>query len=212
MPLMILTGQEVQAKDLPTMLEEINEQSSLKFLMADWWNAPGIFKEYATGLDDLKGTLDDDTSGFDHCIGGSAFGDKAEVCWRQVGDTFRVVIVAEQDVPIGPPAAINGKWQTSTEPARFNAAAAGGFENPEELEIILWGSDCIDEGNPSTWVEGRIPRELSYPVQPTQKDKKDKDNFSAVMVKVRAYYDAHGRPIIYRRCGLKAQRAAEGGA
>ena len=195
--LMILTS-EFEPKNLTAALEAIHKQVVFEFLMADWWNGPGIFKDYTAGLGELKSKVTD-------CVSGSAFGAKAEICWRQVGDKFRAVLVAEQDTstPLNPSNAGGVVWESSTETNRC--------EKTEESEVILWGTECIDDNkpiHPSTWVEARIPRLLEYPVEPEQKkfgDKDDKSDFEAVFLQIKAYYDARGRPIIYRRHGLRAQ-------
>lgn len=191
--LTILTTDRINPQDLPTVLAAVHQKTALSFLIADWWNGPGIFRDYAAGLNDLKAKAGD-------CISGCAFGPQAEVCWRQVGKWFRLTLVAEQDMSalLSAAAAGGAQWQSSHEPDRL--------EESEDIEIVLWGTECVDAGNPSTWIEARIPRPLSYPVIPAQSQPADhKNDFEAVFLKIKAYYDARGRPIIYRRYGLRAQ-------
>jgi hypothetical protein len=193
--LMILTS-EFDPKDLSAALEAIHEQVTFEFLIADWWNGPGIFKDYTAGLAELKSKVAD-------CVSGSTFGARAEICWRQVGEKFRAVLVVEHDVSALLSSANAGGvvWEPST--TETNRCG--------ETEVILWGTECIDDNkptNPSTWVEARIPRVLDYPVKPAQRksgDKGDKNDFEAVFLQIKAYYDTRGRPIIYRRYGLRAQ-------
>ena len=97
--LTILTCDDIEATDLVAVLEAVNtldtapQVEHLKYLMADWWNAAGIFKDFATGMQDLRPSVAD-------CISGCTFGDWLEVIWRQIGSTFRLVLIAEIDVSV----------------------------------------------------------------------------------------------------------------
>lgn len=195
--LMILTSDPIEPQALPAVLEAVHRQAQLEFFMADWWNGPGLFTNYAEGLIELQKKVGD-------CTGGSAFGEKAEICWRQVGEKFRVVLMAEHDLSVllNSTNAGGAAWKPSDETRPYKRI--------EDFEVILWGTECIDEtrsANSSTWIEARIPRKLSYPVKPHQRPSggRDNDDFEGVFLKIKAYYDARGRPIIYRRYGLRAQ-------
>ena len=210
--LTILTCDDIEATDLVAVLEAVNtldtapQVEHLKYLMADWWNAAGIFKDFATGMQDLRPSVAD-------CISGCTFGDWLEVIWRQIGSTFRLVLIAEIDVSVLLDDKKSGgaHWQSAE--AEANRVADEDPDDPENpFEIILWGTECIQQTPISTWVEARIPRLLAYPDQPQQITYQEKQSdgklgkdFSAVFLKIKAYYDASGRPVIYRKYGMCSQ-------
>ncbi|QQS46598.1 MAG: hypothetical protein IPM66_22310 [Acidobacteriota bacterium] len=187
-PLFIYTADGLDVDGLTNLLGQA--QVNLEFLSADFWNDKGIFYDYASGIALLQNNAGEKLR---HCISGTAFGKTVEISWREVNERFRVVVATEQSI------AISGTAQEVDEEKRYYDAQTNGFKNPEEIEVILWGSDYLHEEK--LWVEGRIPRPLSYPVEP----KMEKDEYEAVFLKVKAYYDRRGRPIIYRKFGLRAQ-------
>lgn len=196
--LTILTTDDITPQNLAAALEAIHDAAPLKYLLVDWWNAPGLFGHFTPAMTELKTKWGD-------CVGGGAFGDAVDVSWRQVGEKFRAVLVAARDVSALTEAtkASGIKWESCDGEAQ-RAAMPG-----ESFKVILWGTKCADRHNLTTsskWVEGRIPRELVYPVKPAQMQRQDKKkDYEAVMLTVTPYYDERGRPVIYRRHGLSAQ-------
>jgi hypothetical protein len=78
-----LRSAEVEHLTLPGVLDEINEalkdSGEFSCLMADYWNSPGTFSDYAIGRQELTSRITD-------CISGSAFGVVAEMRWRKIGN------------------------------------------------------------------------------------------------------------------------------
>jgi hypothetical protein len=90
----------------------------------------------------------------DGWAGGRVFSPKAECRWEKVGaDRFDVLVLAENDLDLlsylNPVEPARGKWQVVS-----REGGRGG--------IYLWGDYRESVGH---WVETRIPRPLSYPVE-----------------------------------------------
>lgn len=200
--LMILTIDTLAPSHLPARLEAVHQAYTMKYLIADWWNRPGAFAKFGAGLSELKANPDE-------CTGGRAFGDAADVSWRQVGDEFRVLLVTDGSATEFLKAEKESRIDWNVQVDEVVRVI-----DSEPIEVILWGTKHVgDDDNPtepSKWVEGRIPRELLYPITPVRMNGKDKKrDFEAVILHAIAYYDARGRPVVYRRYRLRAQLESE---
>jgi hypothetical protein len=174
---------QIERAHLPKVLNQVHSLTPFHYLMADWWNAPGLLAEYEEGIAELARHPEDSVSG-------SAFGEQAEVQWRQIGNQFWLVVVAEADLSrLAKVADIN--WREEVEEVKR-------WEGPpRERTLLLWGTKWFPEQG--IWIEARIPRPLRYPVAP-EAGKSD-----AVFVDVIEYLDRRGRVIALRRHRLRAQ-------
>ena len=211
---LVLLAAEFDPERWPTALAQVHQVYPFSYILADWWDGPGLFAHYPPNLSTV---FHDPTTGgrtASDCLGGGAFGPDLDISWRRVGARLRAALVAEVTDPDPLRRALlrdGSPWKVAITPA--GGAEAERWVRPagsEDEAYFLWGSESIaqdDQHQTSTWVEARIPRPLVYPVIPSPcaaEDGSDK-NFSAVRLHVRPYYDVGGRPIIYRRLGLSAQ-------
>lgn len=189
--LFTLRSGEVALSALPSMLDKVSEAlkdtEALSCLMVDYWNSAGAFADYTVGRQELTRRIAD-------CIGGSAFGEAAEVRWRKVGDAFRAVLVAEADLSYLPLQRTGTTWRL--EDGEIERALRG--NDRSEKSILFWGSRLLTDG---TWVEARIPRPLTYPTM-----QKRSDSYDHVRLHFVEYRDERGRVIIHRRTHLAAHR------
>lgn len=184
-----LRSAEVVPSALPGVLDEVNEAlkdiGAFSCLMVDYWNSPGTFSDYAVVRQELSQRIAD-------CVGGSAFGEVAEVRWRKIGSVFRVIFVAEADVDHLPVRGAGVTWRL--EDGEIERILRG--NDRSERSILLWGSRLIENG---AWVEARIPRALQYPTIPVQQGEYDHVRLHFV-----EYQDERGRVVIHRRTHLIA--------
>lgn len=178
---------EIEHADLVKILETVNavlpEDERFCYLMADYWNGPGCFSDFSAGRQELSQRILD-------CISGSAFGKAAELRWRKVGGKLRLVLVAEADLSQLPLQGSTVQWENGqTEVKRC--------KERQIRSILLWGTNYLE--NRCQWVEARIPRFLSYPVEPQPGGK-----FTHVRLHFVEYSDERGRAVIQRRTCLTA--------
>ena len=180
---------EIASSALPNLLDELNEtlKNTKPFtcLMADYWNDLGNFSDYGVGCQELTGHIA-------NCMGGSAFGEVAEVQWRKIGNVFRVVLVGEADLGHLPSPGAGAIW--CLEDGQMERARRGNDRCRRPL--LLWGSKRLGDG---IWVEARIPRRLIYPTMPEQHA-----DYDHVRLHFIEYRDERGRVIVHRRTHLSA--------
>jgi len=178
---------EIDPNNLVEVLEKVNsvlpKDEQFCYLMADYWNGPGCFAYFSAGQLELSQRLFD-------CMGGSAFGKSAELRWRKVGNKLRLALIAEADLNQLPLQCSIVQWENEqTEVKRC--------KDRKIPSILLWGTNYME--NHRQWFEARIPRPLSYPIDP-QMD----GVFTHVGLHFVEYQDERGRAVIQRRTHLTA--------
>lgn len=199
---LVLRSADVELGQLPNVLDEVNGVlggQPFQYLMADFWDAPGIFTEYGAGVAELRQKVGRSLR-VEHCLGGSAFGLVCEVRWRKVGASFRLALVAEADLGALPLKGANITWQNEAEERDRCQERTPTEGDGETRWILLWGTKCRGRRE---WVEARIPRILTYPAD-TQMD----GLFDHVRLHFVEYHDERGRVVIHRRTGLTAHVTA----
>lgn len=83
---------------------------------------------------------------------GRAFGPLLEVRWQRVAGEFIVEVLTEQEIPPLP----EGAWQQ----------ASPEIDGCYERQLLLWGERGAGASSSLEWIEIRIPRVLTYPIEP----------------------------------------------
>jgi len=129
-----------------------------------------------------------------HWPQGRAFGPTLEVRWEQVGAGFTVEMLTEQEKP---PLASDAWQRESPE-----------IDGCHARLLLLWGERGRGASSPTEWIEIRIPRALSYPIEPTASESET----ALLRVAIEAYdYTVADVPVTTRWAQLRPTTASEEG-